>query len=169
MPREKGSKNKATLAREAEMRAKIIAEYEANKKAESTPDPPPSAEEVAKTIEEHEELDLGELPASVETSLPTVSAEASKETGEASSVSGDSDPTDDDPLDLDPPPNPIKAKKEAVKSRQEQPKPKSLDRRQPASVPSAKPSKPMGFAPQRKALLPPVSRSASWRLGSKGT
>ena len=169
MPREKGSKNKATLAREAQERARIIAEYEANRKAESPPDPPPPAKEVAKTIEEHEELDLGPTGDDTDPSDAAVASAPAVSTGEPVAESAAIETTEDDPLDLEPPVNPIRAKKEQSKVRQEQPKPKSLDKRQPASVPSRKPVKPIGFTQQRKATPSPASRPATWRLGSRGS
>lgn len=166
MSRPKGSRSKKTLIREAEERedARLLAEYKAtkakeaeaaNKLAESPPAAPPPAKEVAATIAEHEELDLGEL-------VPAAAAIAESSSGEIESVgvvaglSDDSATIDDDPLDLEPPVNPkkkpkpppfpipeVKAKRVTVDkpavTRKSAPVVKPREHRQPAPVTHQRP------------------------------
>jgi hypothetical protein len=126
MPREKGSKNKKTLEKEAAIEAAIIAKYE-REKAEAKPSV--ASTEPAASIEpadDREQLDLG---------AANDKADPPDDSMFADSAGSESHPdplveSEDEVLDLEPPPNPLKQKKSP---RQEQ-KPKTeLDKRQPAT------------------------------------
>lgn len=175
MARPKGTFNAATMAKKAAEKARIIAEYEASRQAIEAPLANPQTvqitgqvlpvdqasvvpKEVADVIEEHESLDLGESTDAAKTgevALPE----------EPDTVLESSGEIDDSLLDLEPPVNPIKAKKEALKSRQEQPSKKRVDKRPPVKVASSA-SVPVKRAV--KAAAAPVSHRPHWMSGTKG-
>lgn len=160
MPREKGSKNKSTLAREAQLRAEIIAQYEASRKPDPAPAPVAPAKEPAKTIEEHEELNLDPTEGIVQPETvigDPISA--------VSSVLSAPAIEDDLPLDLDPPVNPIKSKRLPSSPGQAQNPKKPVDKRQPAKVDSGR-----AFVAKPAPRLAASGMGAipKWRRGSKG-